>query len=80
MHRSSRVAGPDESHRFLHSPAVAKKRIKAREQARKGASGQRRRAPTERTAAISPGSKLGRQGGSNLNRRRQPGTIHSAAS
>ena len=27
----------NESHRFLHSTAVAKKRIKAREQARKGA-------------------------------------------
>ena len=27
----------NDSHRFLHSSAVAKKRIKAREQARKGA-------------------------------------------
>lgn len=30
MHRSSRVAGPDESHRFLHSTAVAKKRCERR--------------------------------------------------
>jgi hypothetical protein len=32
----------NESHRFLHSTEVAKKRIKAREQARKGAKQQTR--------------------------------------
>ena len=36
-HHCHIVETGNESHRFLHSSAVAKKRIKAREQARKGA-------------------------------------------
>jgi hypothetical protein len=36
-HHCHIVETGNESHRFLHSTAVAKKRIKAREQARKGA-------------------------------------------
>ena len=35
-HHCHIVETGNESHRFLHSTAVAKKRIKAREQARKG--------------------------------------------
>ena len=36
-HHRHIVEAGNESHRFLHSTAVAKKRIRAREQARKGA-------------------------------------------
>ena len=45
-HHCHIVETGNESHRFLHSSAVAKKRIKAREQARKGRPSRRHRTPT----------------------------------
>ena len=45
-HHCHIVETGNESHRFLHSTAVAKKRIKAREQARKGARSEQTDTPT----------------------------------
>ena len=50
-HHCHIVETGNESHRFLHSTAVAKKRIKAREQARKGARPDQPETPAQTAAA-----------------------------